>query len=543
MLRVELADWLARESLELAGWAARHRTAPPTDFPRAPESLSTPATPPNAPVLFGGKSARTGSAPCIKSPQTSTLMPRNWLRPRFDYQPAADENLFEITPTVPGFRDSLRAYTRASSYTLDKPLWDRLRTSVNDIPIAVTVKALTLDGNGNVQLGVSETASTSFVVAPVDAPGKIVYWALANNVGSLKGFGIGEEGTEDVLVPSQVLAQSDQGDLHRLPCGDAGRKQRGIFAWPGALPRQHRRHPHRNRWNSTVLRDSDSAVGSSCSEGIPAYSAAHWSNGDRIAVASDTGDLHWIQLDGTAQGILSRAGDTLMATEPTFSHDGKTGSCTSRRARSSRASRRRAGRSLSSSLCSGRWRIGHTGRGCCRPVTTPSTTRHSRPTTPCWPSPESPGTATSTATAMRRSWWFRRREERHPPRRQRCPGLPAASAQPRPHQRLAPVVARCGSRQRQEVLLGDVLLAAVRTGPAVRDSSGRRRERDRDHLPGALPLEPASERQQPHAVVGRLPDSVDHDQLTAGQGASGCRSSEASSTRSFHSTTRLIASW
>ena len=58
----------------------------------------------------------------LASPATGTLMPRNWLRPRFDYQPAGNENLFEITLTVPGFAHPLRAYTRDRGYTLDKNL-------------------------------------------------------------------------------------------------------------------------------------------------------------------------------------------------------------------------------------------------------------------------------------------------------------------------------------------------------------------------------------------------------------------------------------
>jgi Tol biopolymer transport system component len=57
--------------------------------------------------------------------------------------------------------------------------------------------------------------------------------------------------------------------------------------------------------------------------GIPAYSKAHWSDGDRIVLLSDTGTLNWVQLDGTASGTLARTGDTRKATEPAFSHDGK----------------------------------------------------------------------------------------------------------------------------------------------------------------------------------------------------------------------------
>jgi hypothetical protein len=56
--------------------------------------------------------------------------------------------------------------------------------------------------------------------------------------------------------------------------------------------------------------------------GIPAFSNAHWSPGDRIVLLSDTGTLHWVQLDGTATGTVARTGDANLATEPAFSHDG-----------------------------------------------------------------------------------------------------------------------------------------------------------------------------------------------------------------------------
>src|SRR4029079_3251139 len=56
--------------------------------------------------------------------------------------------------------------------------------------------------------------------------------------------------------------------------------------------------------------------------GIPAYSKAHWSDGDRIVLLSDAGDLHWIQLDGTNQGIVARMTDNSLATGPTLRHDG-----------------------------------------------------------------------------------------------------------------------------------------------------------------------------------------------------------------------------
>ncbi len=82
---------------------------PITDFPPDP-ILGTPTTTSHAPTLFGG-TPRPGSAPCALSPQTGTLMPRNWLRPRFEWRRAADENLFEIQLVVARFPTPLRIYT------------------------------------------------------------------------------------------------------------------------------------------------------------------------------------------------------------------------------------------------------------------------------------------------------------------------------------------------------------------------------------------------------------------------------------------------
>jgi hypothetical protein len=295
--------------------------APLTDFPSDPIFVD-PTIPPTAPSLFG-TDGPAGSAPCITSPEPSTLMPRNWLRPRFDYLPSRGENLFEVTVTVPGFAHQLRAYTRDRSYTFDKELWTRLRTSVDDIPITVTVKALGLSAAVTVTTPVSEAARTMFVIAPVDAPGKIVYWALANGLGSLKGFGIGEEGVENVLVPGQVVARDPAketciGCHSATPDGNAVGFALGQGLYLDSI--------------ADIRTGSEGMVPSYMTptalaalrklEGVPTYSPAHWSEGDRIAVVGDTGDLTWIQLDGDRQGIVARNGDTRQATAPTFRHDG-----------------------------------------------------------------------------------------------------------------------------------------------------------------------------------------------------------------------------
>ena len=296
-----------------------------TDFPAAP--IVDPSAPPNAAELFDGSTPRGDGAPCVTSPIVGTLMPRNWLRPRFELTAAAGENLFEIDLSVSGFAHTLRIFTANPTYALDKTTWDGLRDAVTGRPIAVTMRALTVGAGGTVQLAPSAPATSSFTIAPVEAPGKIVYWALANDmgtkVGSLKGFGIGEESVETVLVPSQVQTRASNDTC--IGCHVATPDGNSVGFNMGS----------QNYFNQ-MANVTTGAVGTTPSyataaalatmqtlHGIPTYSTAHWSDGDRVALLSDTGTLHWVQVDGNVSGTLARTGDANKATEPSFSHDGK----------------------------------------------------------------------------------------------------------------------------------------------------------------------------------------------------------------------------
>jgi hypothetical protein len=296
-----------------------------TDFPVDP--IIDPSAPADAPALFDGATPRAGGAPCFTSPIAGTLMPRNWLRPRFDLAPAAGENLFEIKLTVAGFAHPLRIFTRNPSTALTADIWNRLRTSIVDQTITVTARALQTDANGAVQLGPSAPAESSFAIAPVEAPGKIVYWALADDmgtkVGSLKGFGIGEEGVRDVLVPSQVASRAPSETC--VGCHTATPDGNGVGFSMG--PTNYFGNIADIRTGSTGALpsyvDQNAMSMIRTLRGIPAYSKGHWSDGDRVVLLSDTGtSLHWVQIDGTARGVLARTGDAGKVTEPTWSHDG-----------------------------------------------------------------------------------------------------------------------------------------------------------------------------------------------------------------------------
>jgi hypothetical protein len=297
-----------------------------TDFPATP--IVDSSAPPNAAELFDGSTPRSDGAPCVTSPIAGTLMPRNWLRPRFELTAAAGENLFEIDLSVAGFAHTLRIFTANPAYALDAKTWDALRDAVTGRPIGVTMRALTVGAGGAVQLAPSAPATSSFTIAPVEAPGKIVYWALASDmgtkVGSLKGFGIGEESVETVLVPSQVQTRASNDTC--IGCHAATPDGNSVGFTMGS----------QNYFNQ-LANVTTGAVGTTPSyatpgalatmqtlHGIPTYSAAHWSDGDRVTLLSDTGSaLHWVEVSGNTSGTLARTGDVNKVTEPSFSHDGK----------------------------------------------------------------------------------------------------------------------------------------------------------------------------------------------------------------------------
>jgi hypothetical protein len=296
-----------------------------TDFPATP--IIDPSAPANAPALFGNTPPRISGAPCIVSPIPGALMPRNWLRPRFELAAAGGDNLFEIDITVPGFAHPLRIFTAQPTAVLDGPLWDRLRTSINDQTIGVTARGLALDASGAVQTGPSPAANSNFTIAPVDAPGKIVYWALADDmgtkVGSLKGFGIGEESVQNVLVPSQVANRNSTTETC-IGCHAATPDGYGVGFSMGPQTYFDDVADIRSGTAGTAPSYVSPAAMATMRalHGIPTFSAAHWTDGDRIMVTNDTGTLHWIELSGGATGTLARTGDANHAVLPTFSHDG-----------------------------------------------------------------------------------------------------------------------------------------------------------------------------------------------------------------------------
>src|SRR5262249_15690666 len=143
---------------------------------------------------------------CVLEPQLGdraqpgALLPKNWLRPRFRFTPLAGENLWEIRLKAASQVHELRVYTTRPGYELPRAMWKGLAIHSPDLEVRVPIRGL----NGTARGEPSGTRG-SFTIAPVEARGKMVYWATTSsevmpNTSKLVGFDVGDEGVIDALT-------------------------------------------------------------------------------------------------------------------------------------------------------------------------------------------------------------------------------------------------------------------------------------------------------------------------------------------------------
>jgi hypothetical protein len=187
------------------------------DFPAAPlfdgpSDGGAPAAPANAASLFAGSDG-TGPGPCIVEPVAGTLIPQNWLRPRFRVIPAAGQNLFQITLSSKRQANSYVVYTASDTWTMPKKDWDALRGDSWGDEVQVTIRGVSSSG------GTTTSSASSFTIAPASAGGSMIYWAATgdqNGLSWLEGFAPGDESVATTLLVDQVQAK-----LYRQQGGQA----------------------------------------------------------------------------------------------------------------------------------------------------------------------------------------------------------------------------------------------------------------------------------------------------------------------------------
>ncbi len=282
------------------------------------------AAPTNSQQLFGDPDGGASSGgPCLVEPEVGSLYPRNWLRPRFHWIAPGGENLFELRVHAQNQTNDLVVYTAQTTWTMPKAIWDGLRMHSNDQPMTVSVRGGVYSSPNLTSIALGSSGPLG--IAPVDAPGAIVYWTTTGG-SALKGFSIGDETVVPVLQPAQVQ------EFGATCIGCHTSTPDGLYAEMTTS----------NGWNNAIASIEQNTVGQvppflgaagkaaleHAPRGISSFSPAHWAPNDYTAVTTfDDSDLSWVDLgatSGTATGVLARTGDTRKGAAPTWSHDGNT---------------------------------------------------------------------------------------------------------------------------------------------------------------------------------------------------------------------------
>lgn len=302
-----------------------------------PDPVVEPSAPADAPDLFGpAGSGDPSGGPCLFEPEPGALFPRNWLRPRFRFQPGQGQNLFEIRLHTDVEQNDLVVYTADLTWTMPKPMWQSLAAKAQGTPITMTVRGAVHDGTALVGPPALGTTG-SFTIAPADAPGAVVYWTTSGG-SALKGFQVGDETVGLALSPADVKMPT-VGDAPVTCVGCHTSTPDGKFAsftaqgpWGNALA----------SIEMAAVGDVPPFLGQGALQaltqlpdlGIHTYSKAHYQDGDRVMVTPVgsylDAKLMWVDLEaatygeGTSHGFLQRNGDPRGAGAPTWSHDGET---------------------------------------------------------------------------------------------------------------------------------------------------------------------------------------------------------------------------
>jgi hypothetical protein len=151
------------------------------------------------------------------------MYPNNWLRPRFRWESAGGETVWEIRMTTAEQTGVLRAYTRDTQWIMPKGVWDAMKTVRT--PVEVTIR-------GRAAAGAIAGVKGTFEIAPVQARGSMVFWATTSSyvvfdpaapaqgiTSSLQGFTVGDEGVVETLSAPQIATKNIPGENGRDPRG------------------------------------------------------------------------------------------------------------------------------------------------------------------------------------------------------------------------------------------------------------------------------------------------------------------------------------
>jgi hypothetical protein len=305
------------------------------DFPAEPISDGTVPSSVIAGLSEGFKNAKISMSPgpCLLEPTLDAMYPLNFSPPLFEWSPLSPQNIFEIRLHIDNQKNDLVLYTTRSSYTLDAAMWSGLVQHSAGRDVRITLRAGQLQGS-TLMGDIYEGTSGLVHIAPVSAPGSIVYWTTSGG-SALKGFRIGDIKATAVMSPQTMRAAAPGDDTQCVGCHTS--TPDGLLAFMGrsSATMNANLSIDARRVDGSSARPAAAAVSGNAlsllitrfQQFMPTFSPAHYSDTDAVVInvgGNDPYGLVWTDLHAVSggSGFINRQGDTRSADSPSFSRDG-----------------------------------------------------------------------------------------------------------------------------------------------------------------------------------------------------------------------------
>ena len=322
--------------------------APPPSFPDASSTFTDfPAKPDIDPSLPGDIGAQfgaappagdggssdggPGAAPCVTEPASDAMIPRNWTPLFVEWNADAAQTVTEVRLTVDNQVNPYVAYVPGRSFTFPAALWASVAFHTSGRDIAISVRTAEIK-DGKI-VGSPSAATRSVVhVAPVDAPGSVVYWS-SSPATSFKGFTIGDTTSKTVLTPQTAGTTSTGGQTECISCHSSSIDGKLIF-YTRDVKDVSRAIDVRKVASPTPPDPGDVSPAALALLGrnmqyAPQLSEAHYTKADAVVLSvfkiGATNELIWTDLhaaDANGWGKLARTGDARNVASPSWRHDG-----------------------------------------------------------------------------------------------------------------------------------------------------------------------------------------------------------------------------
>lgn len=303
---------------------------------------------PEKPIFQDGLTAEVGTAfdaamdmpagPCISEPASDAMVPRNWSPLLIEWVAPIDQNVFQVRVEVDNQVNPLVVYTNKPTYTIPSGMWKSLTNNSAGHDLKITVRGARIE-NGAITAGPFLSETTILHIAPIDAPGSIVYWAYepVTKGTFFRGFTVGDETPKEVLTPEKAGTNAGGKVTGCISCHTSSPDGKIMFYSSDDPPATYRSIDARlvkdqTKPTSDMISDAAWALLGRHRQLAPIVSPAHWSANDAVVISvyavdpSPFQDLIWTDLhavDSNGWGKIPRINDGRNPTSATWSHDGK----------------------------------------------------------------------------------------------------------------------------------------------------------------------------------------------------------------------------